>query len=129
MKVKDESEWQGQLAEFANDPQAELAESVRHFIVTWADKAEEYLAQPLTQHASPMEALRASLIQVEREQGRIAIVFIGTALLLLCTHWAPAGEPSDFFEDMTTIEQHLFADVAEAKLGDLSKLADQGAQG
>lgn len=117
MRVKDASEWQAQLAEFAADPDPK-AEAFRDFVIAWAEAAENMVASSTRKQLmleSPIEALRASLRTVETRMGRWPVGFIGQALLVLCTFWEPAGDPKDFYASLSIIEQNLFMDVYAVK--------------
>lgn len=121
MKIRNESEWQGQLAEFSQDENP-LAGLFRDFIIAWADAAEALMSDydfPL----SPIKALRNSLRATEEVHGHFEIGFVGMALLILCTHWEPAGDPDAFYESLNPIEQNLFSDVARVKLAALQQEA------
>jgi hypothetical protein len=122
MKVKDESEWQAQLAEFAadSDPRAQV---FHDFVIAWAEGAEALIDQ--NGGHLPIEALRDSLRATEVKVGRPPIGFIGMTLIVLATHWAAVYDIDEFFASMTTIEQNLFADVSVAKLADLEAKAEE----
>ncbi len=129
MKVRDEAEWQGQLAEFASDENP-LAALFRDFVIAWADNAEtamerrvitaEYDDRP---PPGPVDALRSTLRATEDVHGHFEIGFVGMALLILCTHWEPAGDPDTFYEKLNSIEQNLFSDVARVKMATLEQAA------
>lgn len=123
MKIKDESEWQQQLADFANDPDP-IAETLREFVTTWAEAAEEMVAKR-DKSTSPIRALRDTLRATEQSLGRLTVGYLGMALILLSTHWEPAGEPNEFFWSLTPLEQNLYADVAVLKLADLESKAQE----
>ena len=121
MRIRNQSEWQGQLAEFAED-QNPLALKFRDFVIAWADAAEKLMYDndfPLP----PIKALRGTLRAVEQVHGHFEIGFVGMALLLLCTHWEGAGDPDAFYESMNPIEQNLFSDVTRVKLATMQQAA------
>lgn len=121
MKIRNEAEWQGQLAEFSEDENP-LAGLFRDFVIAWADAAEALMDNydfPL----SPIKALRGSLRATEEKFGHFEIGFVGMALLLLCTHWESAGDPDAFYESLGPIEQNLFSDVARVKLAAMQQEA------
>lgn len=122
MKVKDQAQWQAQLAEFDQDPDP-MAKTFATFVTTWAEAAEQELSWP--EHSHPLAALRATLRYTEEKAGRITAGHVGMALVVLGTHWELAGTPDEFFHRMTTIEQNLFADVAVAKLEKLNREAEE----
>lgn len=128
MRVKSESEWQQQLADFAKDgtPQAEV---FQEFVIGWAEAAEAMLDDGAATefHDPVIFCLRNTLRATEAKIGRPPVGFVGMALIVLGTHWEPAGEPNDFFDSMTPIEQNLYADVAAAKLDDLNSQAEEAA--
>lgn len=124
MKVKDEAQWQLQLAEFAADADPTSA-VMKDFIVKWCELAEDQITNGWMYRSgfdaelpadSSIEALRKTLRTTEEAQGRIPVGFLGMALVVICGHWAPAGDPDQFFASLTQIEQNLFADVATLKL-------------
>lgn len=124
IKVKDEAEWQKQLADFAADDEAELASLLRDFCIAWAERSETVmdLWEQEESGDGPLQgikALRWTLRSIEAEKGRFPVGFLGMALVLFTTHWEPAGDPKEFFESMTTIEQNLYLDVAQLKLTQL----------
>lgn len=123
MRIRNESEWQGQLSEFAQD-QNPLAGMFRDFVIAWAEAAEQLMYDhdfPLP----PVKALRGTLRAVEEVHGHFEIGFVGMALLILCTHWEPAGDPDAFYEALNPIEQNLFSDVARVKLANMQEAAAQ----
>lgn len=122
MKVKDEAEWQLFCAEIANAPDA-VAEPFRDFLVAWAEAAEDWMGR---RGGPGIVALRNSLRTVEAERGRWTVGFLGQMLVVLSTHWEPAGEPDLFFDHLTPIEQNLFADVAQLKMEELARAAEPG---
>ena len=91
--------------------------------MAWAEQAEDWITRRVPE---PVEALRNSLRVVESERGRWTVGYIGMALVILSTHWEPAGEPDLFFDRLTPIEQNLFADVAQLKMEELAKAAEPG---
>lgn len=129
MKIKDESQWQAQLAEFAADPDP-MAQVFQDFTVTWAEQAEELLVGRVNEDndvlvRSPIQALRDALHPTEERVVRLTIGHLGMALLVLSTHWAPAGDPQEFYDSLTPIEQNLYADVAMVKLAALQEQAEE----
>jgi hypothetical protein len=122
MKIRDEADWQRQLADFANDPHP-AATSLQNFLVTWANYAEGVLATVrLPEITSPMEALRQTLVTTEQHTGRTSIGFIGAALTLLSMHW---GYGETLYDDMNPIERHLIEDATLVKLETLAAQAAQ----
>lgn len=132
MKVKDESEWQKQLADFAADPDP-MAVLLPNFLIKWCERGERFLEEsseypphgPRPPWTEPMGALRAGLRATELEEGRLQIGYLGMALVVITAHWEPAADPQGFFDSMTSIEQNLFADVAALKIADM-ELKAQG---
>lgn len=133
MKVKDQSDWQGQLAEFAKDPAPEAA-VLRDFVIKWTEAAEYRIVNNWQMvsgfeadkpQPSPIEGLRLTLRSVEHDQGRMPIGYLGMALLLIGEHWEPVTSIDDFFNSMTPIEQNLYADVASVKFLDLQRQAEE----
>lgn len=124
MKVKDESQWQQQQADMAADPDP-MARALSGFVIAWAEFAEGDLDRYADTHRQPIDALRATLRQAETDQGgRLSIGFVGMALIVLGTHWAPAADINEFFGSMTSIEQNLYADVAVIKMAELNATAE-----
>lgn len=121
MKVRDESDWQGLLADLAFDTH-EVAEPFRRFLTTWAEMAEAHL--PLV---GPAEALRRTLRQAEDETDYFSTGFVGMALVLLYGHWDFGGEPDVLYNSLTVIEQKLFEDVTFMKIAELHQAAQEGA--
>ena len=70
-----------------------------------------------------IQALRHTLRGTEEKLGRWEVGLLGMALLILSTHWEPAGEPQSFFDSMTPIEQNLYLDVAAIKLAEMQTQA------
>lgn len=137
MKVKDESEWQGQLALFASDPAPEAA-VLRDFIVAWTETAEYRIDNNWKMVSgfeadkpkpSPIEGLRLTLRSVEQDKGRVPIGYLGMALLLIGEHWEPITSIDEFFDSLTPIEQNLYADVASVKFLDLQRQAEESVDG
>lgn len=120
MRIKDESQWQLQRAEFAKDFDPR-AEPFRKFVEGWAEAAElDYGASGI----SPMQSLNATLRQAETDTGgRWPVSYLGMALVLLSTHWELAGTPEDFMKDMTTIEQSLYLDILAIRMEELQTQA------
>lgn len=124
MKVKDESDWQRQLADFANDAHP-AATTLQNFLVTWANYAETWLGEAHNagvyhEDITAMEALRHTLATTENHTGRIPIGFIGAALTLLSMHW---GHGHTLYGDMNSIERHLIEDATLVKLEQLAAQA------
>jgi hypothetical protein len=132
VRVKDESQWQQQLADFAADSDP-MADALPTFLTTWCDAAESVLDAWEEQQKgdgplAPIRALRDTLrITEQTEGGRIQVGYLGMALVLICSHWEPTGDPNEFFESMTAIEQNLFADVAALKMLSMKLEAEAGA--
>lgn len=136
MKVKDDSDWQLQLSEFAKDPAPE-AIVLRDFVIAWTEAAEYRIVnnwqmvsgfQADNPKPSPIEGLRLVLRSVEQDKGRVPIGYLGMALLLVGEHWELAGAVDDFFGSMTPIEQNLYADVASVKFMELHQQAEEVGQ-
>ena len=123
MKVKDESKWQQQCAEFAKDDDPR-AEAFRDFVVAWADAAEEQVGE-----LSAIDALKDTLRAVERQVGPWPVNYLGMALVLLSTHWHWAGDPQDFALSLSPIEQSLYFDILAINLRDLQTSAAEDAHG
>lgn len=121
MKVKDESEWQLQLSEFAADPDPDMSNTMRDFVVYWCELAEAAMRDLPTD--SPIMALRVTLRATEEHVTKFSIAFVGMALIIIGTHWEPVGTPDEFFASMTQIEQNLYADVAYVKLAHMQSQA------
>lgn len=121
MRVKDESQWQQQLAEFAADDDP-MSATMEQFLVYWCELAEKTIDQL---KVSPIKALRYTLRATEEATTRPLVGFLGMALVVICTHWEPAGEPQEFFNSMTQIEQNLFTDVAALKVADMERVAQE----
>lgn len=127
MKVKDEAEWQLFLAELAADDDPR-AEAFRDFLVAWTEAAEVAMEPERDVYGandppSPVEALRRRLRSTEAELGRWTVGYLGLMLVVLGTHWAPAGNPDDFVSSLTPIEQNLYFDALAIKQEQLDKLA------
>lgn len=126
MRVKDESEWRKQCADFAVDPDPR-AEPFREFVVAWAEAAEEVLddRRGNSRNGGPaIKALDTVLRKVEASTGRWTVGYLGMALVLLGTHWAEAGDPDEFVKAMTPIEQSLYLDVLATKMAELQRSAE-----
>jgi hypothetical protein len=110
MRITDEAAWQAQLAEFAAQTNPN-AGHLRNFVIAWAEAAEQ-----LVDHdTSPIEALRTTLRTIEKTYGRQTTLQLGTALMVLTTHWAPAAgddRGESFYLALTSIEQNMYLDVA-----------------
>lgn len=124
MKVRDESDWQRQLADFANDPEP-MAVVLQNFLITWANYAETWLQEAhgegiYDDDITPMEGLRATLEITQEHAGRISIGFTGAALTLLAMHWIH-GE--GLYDDMNSIERTLVEDAAQVKIDHLKAQA------
>lgn len=131
VKVKDESEWQKQLADFAKDDDP-MSEILPTFVIAWCERGERFLDEtkdmtPPPPWSTPIGSLRAGLRATEQDLGRLQIGFLGMALVIITAHWEPGGDPQEFFDSMTIIEQNLFADVAALKIADM-ELQAQAAQ-
>lgn len=126
MRIADESEWQDLLAQFAQDPNQQVAGGFRDFVVAWAEEAEVHIevtrevtysdfGDEVVNELSPIEALRRTLRVVEQRTSRWTVGFLGQALLMLGHHWEPAAaDRAEFFGSLTSIEQNLYLDVAAA---------------
>lgn len=126
MKVRDESEWQGRLAEFAADPNP-LAPLLRDFTIAWADHAESWLQSAHNEgiyvdDITAIEALRATLPRAEGGQGRVTIGMIGATFTLLSMHWEHGSSLAD---QMTPIERRLLEDTVMLKLAQLQEQAEE----
>jgi hypothetical protein len=115
MKVRDESEWQGQCAQWAAYPDAV---KFQRFVTTWAEAAEDLLAlrnsfddTPLL---TPIEALRRALPLAEQKVGIWGSSSLGQALLLLSSHWGAVASPEAFVAELNPIERNLYASTALA---------------
>jgi hypothetical protein len=116
MKVRDESEWQGQCAQWAAYPDAL---KFQKFVTTWAETAESLLDELLnsfddTPLLTPIEALRRSLPLTEEKAGAWGASSIGQALLLLGSHWGVVDSPEAFVAGLNPIERNLYASTALA---------------
>ncbi len=128
MIVRSEDEWQKYCAEIAADPDVR-AQPFHDFLVKWADLAEEWLGVDPDYTPSPsesVEALRETLRAAE-EKGRWTVGYLGMALILFSTHWLYAGEPAEFFNGLTQLEQNLYMDVAAVKLDVQEQAAEEPA--
>lgn len=134
MKVKDESIWQQQCADFAKDP-APSAAAFQKFLVAWAEAAEEYIethtekgygdfGDEYVNAPTPAEALNKTLRHAESTTGgRWPVPHMGMALVILSTHWAPARDTQHFMDGMTSIEQNLLLDTLAAHKEEMERVA------
>lgn len=136
MKVRDEAEWQAQAAQLVSDENP-MAPLFHAFVLAWADAAEavmaERSAEPYFQaHPDlngPANALRATLPSVEQSLGQsVTTMLVGMALVVLFTHWDFGGEPQQFYDGLTTIEQRVYQEVALTKMWELAYGATQEQQ-
>lgn len=133
MKVHDEAAWQRQLADFAADPD-EFTPRFKGWIIDWCEAAEKWLESAHNQgihpdDITPIEALRATLRQVEKDHKHWPAVYLGAALLLICDHWEPAQPQDEFYGSMTVIEQNMFLDVAAEWVASHQQQAAQATNG
>lgn len=126
MKIRNQSEWQLQLAELAADPDPH-AIPFRNFLVSWGDAAESYLDGCRGEfHNEAIHALRNTLGPTEERVGRASTSFIGMALLLLYAHWDCGYTPDEFYGQLGPIEQHLLEDIGAMKAQKLMAQAQEG---
>lgn len=119
MKIRNESEWQQWLAELATDEHP-LTPHFREFVVTWAEKAEEILDQ--WPQDLPTDALNLALEATEIAVGWTPTGMLGQALVVLGTHWG-VTDPEAFYDHLTPIERHLYAEMAAMKVAQLQEAA------
>lgn len=139
VKVQDESLWQQQLAQMAEDTDPKSA-AIKDFMIAWADSAEDYLDGLAKYHApadepkrteswkklTALDALRARLQHIENRFGAISTGFLGMILVLLSNHWA-YGEL--IYDQMTEIEKNIYRSIAVLKVAQLQAQAESAGNG
>lgn len=113
------------MAELATDPDP-MAQVFGNFVTAWAEATEKVLA---AEASDPVVALRATLRSVEGRYGRANSTVLGMVLLVLVTHWELVGDPDDFYEALSPIEQRLFEDCAAVKVRELADVASSDVAG
>ena len=98
MKVKDEAEWQLFYAEIAAVRRRRRRAVPR--LPGGLGREGRGLDGCRRGHGDLLQsgALRNTLRTTETELGRWTVGFLGQMLVVLSTHWEPAGEPDDFFD-------------------------------
>jgi len=114
MKVRDQSDWQGQCALWNAPDAQEGAREFQRFVTTWAELAEELLelSERDTHVAALRRVLRDAEAKVVEQHDHIATPMIGQALLVLASHWGVVDSPDDFYNQLNPIEQNLYQDAA-----------------
>lgn len=100
--------------------ETEPGQSFYEFLTTWADNAEQVMAQS-GEDSNPAEALRLTLPLVEDSLERKTIWILGQCLVVLCMHWKFGEEMS---HGLTELEIRLVEDVTAMKIAQLEAQAE-----
>jgi hypothetical protein len=120
MRVTDVDVYQQWCAEVSR---SEVGEKFRAILEAWADAAEK-LMEPDDWGTDPIDAIRRTLPEIEKNFGLLTAEQLGQLLVTLIAYWQPG---TALAEEMSPIEIRLVQEVAATKLAEMAEATAQEA--